>query len=109
MYREIQDAERILERILRDAHGGDEEHEFGCVHYLWPTTNVNLVQLQQFKAEIEKEVSGTRFVYFEPIVPRKNMTFSIFGNFKGMNRAKQILKSKVEALKSVLIHQFIAN
>ena len=54
------------------------------------------------KAEIEKEVTGTRFVYFEPIVPRKNMTLSIFGNFKEIERAKQILKEKLESLKSVI-------
>lgn len=57
--------------------------------------------MQQYKAEIEKEVTGTRFVYFEPIVPRKNMTLSIFGNFKEIERAKQILKEKLESLKSV--------
>ena len=57
--------------------------------------------MQQYKAEIEKEVTGTRFVYFEPIVPRKNMTLSIFGSFKEIERAKEILKQKLEALKSV--------
>ncbi len=58
--------------------------------------------MQAYKADIEKEVTGTRFVYFEPIVPRKNMTLSIFGNFKEIERAKEILKEKVEALKSVI-------
>lgn len=57
--------------------------------------------MQQYKAEIEKEVTGTRFVYFEPIVPRKNMTLSIFGSFKEILRAKEILKHKLESLKSV--------
>lgn len=87
-FREINDVERILENIFKETHYGSREHDFGCVHYLWPTTNIHLPQLQKLKAEIEKEVSGTRFVYFEPIVPRKNMTFSIFGNFQGIGKAK---------------------
>ena len=65
--------------------------------------------MQQYKAEIEKEVTGTRFVYFEPIVPRKNMTLSIFGNFKEIERAKQILKEKLESLKSVRTVFFLSD
>ena len=90
-----------MEETFKEVHSGSDEHEFGCVHYLWPTTNTSQQILQQFKAEIEREVPGTRFVYFEPIVPRKNMTLSIFGSFKEIGRAKEILKEKVEALKSV--------
>ena len=65
--------------------------------------------MQQYKGEIEKEVTGTRFVYFEPIVPRKNMTLSIFGSFKEIERAKEILKTKLESLKSVIISLFSLN
>ena len=99
--REIMEAEKILEDIFRKAHEGSEEFEFGCVHYLWPTTNTSPQILQKFKAEIEKEVPGIRFVYFEPIVPRKNMTLSIFGSFREITKAKEILKTKAEALQSV--------
>lgn len=103
MNREIQEAERILEETFREAHSGSgsDEHEFGCVHYLWPTTNANPSTLQRFKSDIEKEVPGTRFVYFEPIVPRKNITLSIFGSFKEIARAKELLKERVESLRSV--------
>lgn len=101
MNREIQEAERILEETFKEAHVGSEEHEFGCVHYLWPTTNANQSTLQKFKADIEKEVPGTRFVYFEPIVPRKNITLSIFGSFREIARAKELLKERVESLRSV--------
>lgn len=105
--REISEAERILEDNFKEAHAGADEYDFGCVHYLWPTTNTNQQILQQFKSEIEKEVPGTRFVYFEPIVPRKNMTLSIFGSFKEMARAKEILKEKAETLKSVRIFDLL--
>lgn len=90
-----------MEDTFKNAHSGSDEADFGCVHYLWPTTNMNQQIMQSYKADIEKEVTGTRFVYFEPIVPRKNMTLSIFGNFKEIERAKQILKEKLESLKSV--------
>lgn len=98
-----------MEDTFKNAHVGSDEADFGCVHYLWPTTNMNQQIMQAYKADIEKEVTGTRFVYFEPIVPRKNMTLSIFGNFKEIERAKEILKEKVEALKSVKNYFFGAN
>jgi len=82
--REIMEGEKILEEIFRKAHAGagSEEFEFGCVHYLWPTTNTSPQILQKFKQEIEKEVPGIRFVYFEPIVPRKKYDTFNFWKFQ---------------------------
>lgn len=41
-YREINEVERILEAIFKETHYDSREHDFGCVHYLWPTTNIHL-------------------------------------------------------------------
>ena len=74
------------------------------LHYLWPVTRApSRPDFPNLKKNLESEHRKSQFLYFDPIIPRKNMTLTLSGPYDVIQGAKVYLKKILEDHKIVYI------